>query len=77
MIDEKKLIDDGGKCIECPYKYPIQRKFGVTWHCSKEITQMDVTFHTKAMNNNPLCPIKQGGGINEVSYNDRNGERSR
>ena len=61
-IDEKKTNEDTWmKCVECPHKYPIQRKYGVTWHCSKEITHMDVTYHTKAMNHNPLCPIKQRG----------------
>ena len=60
-IDEKKLIEDGGKCFECPHKYPIQRKYGVTWHCSKEITQMDVSYHAKRRSHNPLCPIKEKG----------------
>lgn len=46
------------KCAECPFTEKVQRKYGITTHCTKDITHMDVTFH---VNNNTeclICPLR-------------------
>lgn len=56
-----------GFCSKCEFKTPTQRRFGVTYSCDKEVTHMDVTFHTHERHKdrkNLLCPLlkKKGGG---------------
>lgn len=49
------------KCYECEYAIPTIRKHGTTYHCSKEVTNMDVTyyFHKRKRDEvNDFCPIQ-------------------
>lgn len=45
------------KCSECPFTEKVQRKYGVTTHCMKEPTHMDVTFNVNHNKESLLCPL--------------------
>lgn len=47
-------------CFSCPYKYAVQRKFGETYHCNLEPTNMDVSYFCRDKHKdeqNTLCPF--------------------
>lgn len=48
------------ECWRCPHTEKVQRKFGITTHCSLKPTYMDVSYfcHEKYKNEeNSLCPF--------------------
>lgn len=50
------------KCSQCQHTYKIQRKHGVTVHCKKDSTHMDVTYYTRDKHineDNSLCPLNR------------------
>lgn len=48
-------------CNDCKYTYQVQRKYGVTTHCTLEPTNMDVTYCVHKNEENELCPIIHKG----------------
>ena len=51
------MADNKGYCSKCEFKSPTHRKFGVTYSCDKEVTNMDVTYHVNHETKCLLCPL--------------------
>lgn len=55
-------------CKDCEYVTDVQRKYGVTHHCSIECTNMDVSFYFSHGGKSAFCPLDKPQPVVIVGY---------